>query len=466
LKRGGLRFRLTVLYTAIFAVLLTGFFAAAYYLLANQLDGAATDELVELAMGLKGYLRFENNQPVLAFDENDPEVVFFVRTATRYYQVYDLSTGAVLAQSPDVQFLGLELTLNELRAITEFPVITDVQTDRGRLRFFNDRVLSDSGGTYFIQVGTSVEPVQLALQHFIRFAGWLVPFGALVAASVGWVMAGRTLSPIKNITKAAHDIEVSQLYRRLPVAGTGDEVDQLAVTFNESFDRLERAIGEIKQFTASIAHELRTPLAVLRGEAEYALVHSPSLADCKNTLAAQIEEIDKLNSMISRLLTLARAESGELRMTREQFDVTAMLKDLVETFSIVASAKSLSIEFDSTPDLRVTGDRTWLERAMFNLIDNAIKYTPPGGRVGVYGRCEGGKIILEVRDNGRGISQEALPHVFERFYRADESRSKDIEGIGLGLSFVKWIVDQHHGTIEVQSQLAQGARFSIALPEH
>jgi signal transduction histidine kinase len=430
-KPRGLRFKLTLLYTAIFAVLLSGFFVVAYYLLASQLEGTATDELVELATGLRGYLRFHNGQPRLAFDADDPEVAFFVRTATHYYQIYDLSTGAVLAQSPDVQFLGVEFTPDELRSITEFPVLTDIQTDQGRFRFFNDRVVSESGTAYLMLVGASLEPVQLALQHFIRLAFWLVPLAVLVSAAAGWLMAGRSLSP-----------------------------------FNEAFTQLERAVGEMKQFTASIAHELRTPLAALRGEAEFALLHSQSLDDCKSTLASQIEEFDKLKHLIHQLLTLAQAESGELRMAREHVDVTSMLQEAVDTFSLVASEKRVSLEIDHVPDLNLTGDRQWLERAMFNLLDNAINYTPAGGRVNVYGRREGGKIVLEVVDTGRGISQEALPHIFERFYRADPSRSKDIEGVGLGLSLVKWIVDQHRGTINVESQPDHGTRFKVLLPEH
>jgi heavy metal sensor kinase len=464
-KRRGLRFKLTLLYTAIFSVLLSGFFVVAYYLLANQLEATVTDELVERATGLKGYLRFENNQLVLAYDADDPEVAFFIRTATRYYQIYDLSTGTVLAQSPDIEFLGLEFTPNELHSITEFPVLTDIQTDEGTIRFFSDRVISDSGNAFVMQIGASLEPVQGALQHFMRLAFWLVPIGILIAATAGWFLAGRSLSPIQAITRAAQEIEVSQLNRRLPVIGTGDEIDQLAMTFNESFARLERAVGEMKQFTASIAHELRTPLAALRGEAEFALLHSQSLDESKSTLASQIEEFDKLSRVIHQLLTLVQAESGELRMARERVGVTELLRELVDTFSLVASEKRVSLELDCIPELNLTGDRQWLERAMFNLIDNAIKYTPNGGRVSVYGRRQGNKIVLEVVDNGQGISPQALPHIFERFYRADPSRSKDIEGVGLGLSLVKWIVEQHRGTINVESQLDRGSRFSIVLPE-
>ena len=465
MKARGLRLKLTFLYTAILGVALVGLFAVAYYLLASQLDTTATDELVERATGLKGYLRFDENQPVLAFDPNDPEVAFFIRTATRYYQIYDFSTGKILDQSPDMAFLGLQFTPNELHSLTQFPILSDIQTDQGKIRLFSDRLISTYGAVYVMQVGVSLEPSQAALQHFIRLTFWLVPFGILIAAAAGWIIAGRFLSPVRGIINAAQRIDVSKLDRRLPVSGTGDEIDQLAVTFNDSFARLERAVGEMKQFTASIAHELRTPLAALRGEAEYALLHCRSLDECKNTLASQIEEFDKLSRIIQQLLTLARAESGELQMLRERVDVTTLLRDLTDTFSLVAEEKKISLELDCVDNLKVTGDRQWLERAVLNLIDNAIKYTPEGGWVNVYGRSENQKLVLRVADNGRGISPEALPHIFERFYRADPSRSKDIEGVGLGLSLVKWIVEQHGGTIKVDSQPNLGSRFSINIPE-
>src|SRR6185503_9992121 len=213
----------------------------------------------------------------------------------------------ILEQSPDMAFLGLQFTPNELHALTEFPILSDIQTDQGKIRLFSDRITSDYGAAYVMQVGASLEPSQAALQHFIGLTFWLVPFGVLIAAAGGWVMAGRFLSPVRSIINAAQRIDVSKLDRRLPVSGTGDEIDQLAVTFNESFARLERAVGEMKQFTASIAHELRTPLAALRVEAEYSLLHSESLDECKTTLASQIEEFDKLSRVIQQLLTLARA---------------------------------------------------------------------------------------------------------------------------------------------------------------
>jgi heavy metal sensor kinase len=272
------------------------------------------------------------------------------------------------------------------------------------------------------------------------------------------------MSPIHAITKAAQEIEVSDLSRRLPFSGSGDEVDQLALTFNDAFAELERSVGEMRQFTASVAHELRTPLASLRGSAESALLHSRSLEEFRNTMAGQIEELDKLNVMIRQLLTLARGEAGEISMQRQRFNVAEMLGELEQTFSPVASEKGVALEFDVPRDLTAIGDRSWLERAAFNLIDNAIKYTPGGGRVKVSGRTDGGSAVIEVLDNGMGIPPDALPHIFERFYRADESRSKEIEGVGLGLSLVKWVVEQHKGKIDVQSHRDQGSRFSIILP--
>lgn len=466
MKRLGLRSKLTLLYTAIFTALLGGLFIAAYYLLESDLENAATDELVERAAALRGYFRFENDEPVLVFDASDPEVAYFINTATRFYQIYDLASGDLVTQSPELQLLGLGFGPDELRTIAQGPAVADISTDEGRIRFFNDRIISESGRVYFLQVGTSFEPFEVTLRRFRRLALLLLPLGIILGGAAGSLIAGRALAPVRNIARTAQEIEVSQLGRRLPISGTDDDLDRLAATFNEMLERLEKAVGEMKQFTGSLAHELRTPLAALRGEAEVALLHRQTPEDYRRVLASQLEEFDKLTRMINQLLTLARAESGELKLVRESFDASAMLRNVVETFSLIAADKHISLEFDAPAVLTINGDPQWLERAVVNLLDNAIKHTDSGGNMTLRASEDQNGLRIEIWDNGRGIPNEALPHIFERFYRADPSRGKEIEGVGLGLSLVKWIVDQHRGTIEVSSHANQGTAFVIHVPQN
>jgi len=465
MKPLGFRPKLTILFATVFTVMLSGFYVATYYLLANALETNLNDELQERAAGLKGYLDFENEQPVLKFDAGDPEESLFVRTATRYYQIFDLATGGLVHQSQDLALLGLQFSADEIRQFNERPTLMDIQTDQGPLRLYNDHIQSPSGKVFLLQVGMSLQAKQVALDRFIWLMIWLIPLGLAVAGGSGWFMAKRVLKPVQSIALAARRIEVSHLNQRIPLLGSGDEFDQLATTFNETFSRLENAVGEMKQFTASIAHELRTPLTALRGEAEIALLHSQSTEDFQRVLYSQLEEFQKLTRLIDQLLTLARAEAGEFRLQRAIVPIDPLLKYIVDSLALLASEKGVSLVLEPGPGIVVRGDKEWLERALLNLLDNAIKYTPAGGRVTVRTADESSGVKIEIEDTGQGIPSAALPRVFERFYRADPARDKAVEGVGLGLSLVKWIVEAHGGTIEAASHPGNGSRFTILLPQ-
>jgi heavy metal sensor kinase len=464
MKPLGLRPKLTILYTAVFTILLAAILIVTYYLLSNALAAELNEELRERTAALRAYLRYEDDKPVVAFDATDPEVASLMRAPTRYYQIYDLSDGDLVDQSRELQLLDLQFSPNELRNILDGPMIMDIDTDQGQLRIYNDRLTSPLGHPYLLQTGISFESRRIALEGFLRLGFALVPLGALLAAVSGFFMAGRALKPVQDIVRAAKQIEVSQLDQRLPIQGSGDEIDQLAKTFNETFARLDKAVGEMKQFTGSIAHELRTPLAALRGEAEIALLHGKTEDDFRRVLSSQLEEFQKLTRIMNQLLTLARAEAGELPLQLAEMNVIPMLQDLVEMMAALAAEKDVSLTLDAPREMPVRADKEWLERAILNLLDNAIKYTQPRGRVTVHASSNGGDAEIEIQDTGSGIPADALPHVFERFYRADPARDKTIEGVGLGLSLVKWIVDQHGGTIQASSPAGQGACFTIHLP--
>jgi heavy metal sensor kinase len=313
-------------------------------------------------------------------------------------------------------------------------------------------------------VGASLAPRDSALDDYLATEAVLVPFSLVVVALLGRWMAGRALSPLKAAAQRAEEITPAQLDRRLPVRGADDELDHLSAAFNSVLARLEAAIGEMKQFTASIAHELRTPLTVLRGEAEIALMQGLREEDYRRVLSSQLEEFDKLSRIINQTLTLARAESGEIQLERNSMDFSGLATDLVQDMQAVANAKSVVLESGIEPDIRLSGDAGWLERMLLNLMDNAIKFTPPNGRVSVDVCGERNSVKIRVADTGLGIAPEALPHIFDRFFRGDPSRSRGDEGAGLGLTLVHWIVQQHQGSIEVESQLGHGTGFTIRLP--
>jgi signal transduction histidine kinase len=220
----------------------------------------------------------------------------------------------------------------------------------------------------------------------------------------------------------------------------------------------------MRQFSAAVAHELRTPLAILRGEAELALRSSASDEARRQTLVRQIDEYDRLTRLINQILTLARAESGEITLAGDPIDLAALAASVTDQIEPVASAAGITVTCEGTGPVIVTGDAGWLERLLLILLDNAIKFTPSGGWITVTCARTDGTASVAVADSGPGIPSDALPHLFERFYRADPDRARDTQGAGLGLALAKWIADRHHATITVKSRVGEGARFAITFP--
>jgi signal transduction histidine kinase len=243
-----------------------------------------------------------------------------------------------------------------------------------------------------------------------------------------------------------------------------DELDQMAEAFNEVVAHLERAVDDMKHFSAAMAHEIRTPLAAIRADMELSLSARRSADGHRQAVAGQLEEIDKLTRLVGQLLTLARAEAGELSVKHEPVRLAELCSSILESMEPVAQAKGVTLTCEPSAPAAVTGDRGWIERLVLNLVDNALKFTPSGGAVAVSVAQERRAVALVVRDTGIGIPADALPHVFERFYRADAARSRSQDGAGLGLSLVKWIVERHEGTIDVVSNPGHGTTVTVRFP--
>jgi heavy metal sensor kinase len=458
-----LRTRLTLFYTGVLALLVTALSVTYYRVLALQLDADATADLGERTTGLHGYLRVEDGQPVLTYDRNDPDQAEFVDTASRYYQIYNAVTGQLLAQSAAMQPLGLQYTAAEVQAFREHPHDIDVVTDRGRMRLSNSLIAPGTTDAYLLQVGVSLETADAALDRFLRLLLWSVPASMLIVLVIGRVMAARSLAPLADLARRTRAISVVDLTQRLPVRGVHDELDLVAEAFNDTLARLEHAVGEMKQFSTAIAHELRTPLAALRGETELALLRDSSIDEYRLTLESQLEEFDRLSRLITQLLTLARAEAGEIPIAGDRVDLVALATDVVDGLEPVAQARELTLVCDRLDPAVAIGDASWLERLLLNLIDNAIKFTAPGGRIALSVWADDGGARIALQDTGVGIASDELPRIFERFYRVDQARSS-AEGAGLGLTLVKWIVDRHHGAIDVTSAPGEGTTVTIRLP--
>ena len=458
-----LRLRLAVISMIVSGLLLGAVSIISYGVLSRWLDEDASTRLRELTEGLHGYLRFTDGEPSLDFNPSDSDQVEFVQEATRYYQLYDVATGRLVFQSAGLLPLGLHLTPAEVQSYRSRARPFDIATDYGRLRISNSVIPGEPGRSYLLQVGVSLRTLDAALGRY-RDLLLLLALPSLLATALGsWWLSGIALAPLTRLAGAAREIDVSTLERRLPTRGAQDELDDVARAFNGTLERLEHSVAEMRQFSAALAHELRTPLAALRGEIELAL-RVAGTEEQRRVLASQIEELDKLTRLIDQVLTLARAEAGQIPLTFAPVNVSDLAASLVEQLEPVAQARGIDLRCERAGPVVAAADVGWLQRLILNLLDNAIKFTQEGGRVLLRVSADGGSARIEVSDTGIGMSPEQAGHAFERFYQADASRSAPNEGVGLGLSLVKWIVDRHHGTIAIDSRLGEGSTFTVTLP--
>ena len=458
-----LRTSLTLVYTGILALILTALGFAHHTTLVRQLDVAATEGLEEKARALHGYLQFQNHLPVLVYNKDDPGQAAFIADATRYYQVYDANDGRLLTQSLGFESLGLHYTPAEIAEFQARPVPRDVQTDRGRMRLSTSVISPGAGEAYVVQVGDMLDHVDRTLVGFDRLLLWRILSGLLCAALLGRWMAGRTLSPLSRLASVTQKIGIANLHERLPDRGTDDELDQVTHAFNRALARVEASVEEMRQFSAALAHELRTPLAILRGETELALTQQLSTDELKERLASQIDEYDRLTRLINQILTLARAEAGEITIARQPIDLSTLCSAVAEQIEPVAAAQGVVLTCEAPAGVMVAGDAGWLERLLLILLDNAVKFTPEGGRISMALSSKDKLARLSITDSGIGISPEAIPRLFDRFYRVDASRARQSDGAGLGLALAKWIADRHDARIEVTSKAGRGSTFTVTL---
>jgi len=291
------------------------------------------------------------------------------------------------------------------------------------------------------------------------------PTVIILAVMGGFYMAKKSLEPVERITLLAEEISVEKLDKRLNLTLPNDELGHLASTFDGMLARLEESVKKQRQFTSDAAHELRTPLAAIRSIVDVTLHRDRESDEYVNALIQIENEIVRLTSIIDDLLVITRLEISFPKGDFDVFPASVMIDDVLETITVLAQEKNIEISKDCPDDLAITGNRKHLSRALFNLVDNAIKYTPKGGRVRIaaVGNHSSGKIEIIVEDNGIGIQSEEIDRIFDRFYRVDKARSQT-RGTGLGLPIAREIVKAHEGLISVESTPGKGSTFKITLP--
>lgn len=314
-----------------------------------------------------------------------------------------------------------------------------------------------------VQIGQAMENYSRFLDAFERIFLSVMLFLMIVATAVGWFMAKHAISGVEAVTRTARKIAGGSLQERVPVTPHGDEIDQLATTFNHMLDRIQTLLKEIKEMSDNIAHDLRSPLTRIRGAAEVTLTTRNTLSDYESMAASTVEECDHLLDMINTMLLISKTESGVNMPFRENVNLADLVTDASELFMPIAEDRNITLIRHTDGAVAFSGDRKMLQRMLSNILDNAVKYTTPGGTVEISVLNDEKNVGISVRDTGIGISESDLPRVFERFYRCDQSRSE--AGTGLGLSLARTIARAHGGDISVTSSPNHGSNFTITFPK-
>lgn len=330
------------------------------------------------------------------------------------------------------------------------------------VRLYYHTIAYEGRPLYVVQIGYSLQEVESTLSR-LRFIILIwIPVAVAAAGVAGWFLSRRSLRPIDSMIREARQITAAYLQGRLPRTQTGDEIDRLAATLNEMMDRIASSTQAVREFSVDVSHELKTPLAIIRGEIDLALRKSRSAEDLMQTLKIIEDEVNGLIRLVDDLMLLVRSDSHQLRFEKKKISLKDILENVVARLQDRAGSKQLALSLKADADVEVYGDEIYLKRLFSNLVDNGLKFTPAGGWVRLSLTRDGGAALIQVSDNGMGIETEIQEKVFSRFYRSDQARAH--EGSGLGLNIAKAICDAHGGSLHIQSRPQTGTTVTVSLP--
>ncbi len=457
--RRTLAFRLTLWYALVFVASAVIVFILFYMLVASVIEKRIDEDLLgqrnELARAyaLQGVSMVQRAASFYAQAAGQKKVFYRL-----FYQ-----SGIVFSSSNMAYWKEIGIDRNAVEMILAghgFVYVTHAVPGRHeKVRVIYARI----GKTILLQMGISMEEAERLLQAYKKIFATTMSGLLLLAVLVGWFMARRALSGVGSLTRTARQISARDLDARVPVSHRHSEIDMLAHTFNQMLDRIQVLVTGTRQMNDNIAHDLRSPIARIRGLAEITLSGPPDIEAYRQMSESTIEECDRLLDMINTMLTISRTEAGVDPSAHKIVDFSALVRDACDLFQPLAEDKSIALHCQAEADLNVCGDRPMLQRMVANLIDNALKYTESGGRISVALAAKGDDTVrLDIADSGVGIQAGELPKIFDRFYRGDHSRSQT--GAGLGLSLARVIVRSHGGQLLVQSEPGKGSVFSVELP--
>lgn len=454
-----IRWRLTLWYGGVLAAVLAIFGTAIYAVMRHQLLERIDDGLQEELADVVGEVtRATDRQSMLGWLDRR-----FGGHEGFDFQITD-ERGERVFSNPRLRQHCL--SFSTFATPPEQPALdTQRVADLGRYRVVSRKV-TGPGGPLLIQVARPLAAFDHELSELLAVLVTLGPLVVGLALMGGYLLARRALAPVDQMTTSARQIDARRLDERIAVPNPGDELGRLAGTLNDMLDRLERSFKEMQRFTADASHELRTPIAVIRAEAEVALRKPLADPEKQELLGSILEECHRLGWITEQLLALSREDAGIAQASREAVDLSQLAREVTETMRPLAEAKELQLRTLANGHSVVQGDPGRLRHVIYNLLDNAIKYTAERGSVEVTVTDADHVVRLAVADTGVGIPAEHLPHVFERFYRADKARTRAAGGTGLGLSIVQSIVTAHGGTVDVRSSPGSGTQFIVELPRN
>ncbi|MGD0130681.1 MAG: ATP-binding protein [Bryobacteraceae bacterium] len=321
------------------------------------------------------------------------------------------------------------------------------------------------GRPIVIRLGYSEQPIWARFEELAVATLLAVPIVLALAGLGGYLLAKRALAPLEQMTSRAEEITSERLHERLPTGEVDDELGHLARVFNNLLARLEQSFEQLRRFTADASHELRTPLTAIRSVGEVALQKDGSREEYRDTIGSMLEEVNRLTTLVESLLTISRADAGRIQLHPTIFPAMDLAREAAGLFEVLVEEKGQRIVVEGDEGVDVRGDRVFLRQALVNIIHNAVKHSPVGGAISVGVHSEAaGNVLIEVADDGPGIAPEHSQRIFDRFYRADESRSREEGGAGLGLSIAQWAVRVHGGDIQLRAAQGEGCTFQICLP--
>jgi heavy metal sensor kinase len=449
------RLRLTLWYLGCFALLFSALTAGLYGVLSRAMVGRLDESLVSQAATAAALLQDEMEESHGDAPASAHEAVANMRL--RVSKVAILRGGNLLASSGPFDTAAIAQRAGAA-------VESSFEFEGTRVAIHRVQV---DGEAFTAVAAEPLDGIESDLAAIRRALFLALPLILALAGAGGYWFAARNLAPLDSMAAQASRITGSNLNARLEIGDAAAELTTLAASFNELLTRIDESFEGMRRFVADASHELRTPIAVIRGEADVALANDRSAAEYREALAIILDESRRLSVLVDDLLNLARADAGSVKLRTQPFYWNDLLGECCRSMQSLAAARRIDLAYRAAPDVSdipFDGDEELLRRMTLNLLDNAIRYTPPGGRVSAELEARADGVLLRISDTGIGIPPEAAAHVFERFFRADKARSRENGGFGLGLAIVKWIAESHRGVVELASQPGVGSVFTVTLP--